>query len=93
MFKKGDIDGNEVLMCIMRVALITSLKDGITKGDALRGLSGMFILARSEYVDKTSTLENTRRETKKRLIRKENRMRNLITQYRRGHVIDQIVGG
>ena len=80
-------------MRIKRVASITSLKAGITKEDALRDLSGKFILARSEYVDKTSALENTRREIEKRLIRKEKRMRNLITQYRRGHVIDKIVGG
>ena len=44
-------------------------------------------------MDKTSVAENTRRETKKGLIRTETRMRDLITQYRRRHVIDQIVGG
>ena len=79
MFKKCDISGNEVSMCIKRVASITSLKVGITKEDALCGLSRKLILARSEYVDKTSAPENTWRETKKRLIRKEKRMRNLIT--------------
>ena len=79
MFKNGDISGNEVSMCIRRVASITLLKVGITKEDALRGLSGKLILARSEYVDKTSAPENTRRETKKRLIRKEKGIRNLIT--------------
>ena len=42
--------------------------------------------------DKTSAPENTRREVEKRLIKKEKRMKNLITQYRRGHVIDQIIG-
>ena len=79
-------------MCIRRVASITALKAGITKEDALRGLSGKFILARSEDVDKTSEPENTQREIEKRSIRKEKRMRNLITQYRRGCAIDQIVG-
>ena len=93
MFKKCGISGNEVSMCIKRVASITSLKAGITKEGALRGLRGKLILARSEYVDKTSAPENTWRETKKRLIRKEKRMRNLITQYKRGHAIDQIAGG
>ena len=92
MFKKGGISGNEVSMCIRRVALITSLKAGITKEDALRGLSRKVILARSEYVDKTSAPENTRREIEKRLIWNENRMRNLIAQYRKGHAIDQIAG-
>ena len=66
-------------MCIRRVASITSLKAGITKEDALCGLSGKFILAKSENVDKTSALKNTRRVIKKRLIRKDKRMRNLIT--------------
>ena len=79
MLKKGDISGNEVSMCIGRVASITTLKVGMTKEDALYSLSGKFILARSEHVDKTSASENTRRETKKRLIRKGKRMRNLIT--------------
>ena len=79
MFKKCDINGNEVSMCIKRVASITSLKAGITKEDALRDLSRKLILAMSEYVDKISAPENTRRETKKMLIRKEKRMRNLIT--------------
>ena len=92
MFKKGDISKNEVSMCIIRVASITSLKERITKEDALRSLSGKFILARSEHVDKTSAPENIRMETKKRLIRKDKRMINLITHYRRGHVIDQITG-
>ena len=79
MLKNGDISGNGVSMCIRRVASITLLKVGITKEDALRGLSGKLILARSEYVDKTSAPENTRRETKKRLIRKEKGIRNLNT--------------
>ena len=87
MFKKYDSRGNEVSMCIKRVASITSLKAGITKED----VSGKFILAKSENVDKTSAPKNPQRETEKRLIWKEKRMRNLITQYRRGHAIDQIV--
>ena len=93
MFKNGDISRNEVSMCIKRVASITSLKAGITKEDALRGLSGKFILTRSKYVDKTNAPENMWRETKKRLIRKKKRIKNLITQYRRGHTINQIAGG
>ena len=65
MFKKGDIGGNKVSMCIGRIATVTMLKVGITKEDALRDLSRKFILARGKYVDKTSASENTRRETKK----------------------------
>ena len=44
-------------------------------------------------MDKTSATEDTQREKKKRLIRKEKRMRELIMQYRRRHAIDQIAGG
>ena len=73
--------------------MVTALKAGITNEDALRGLSRKFILARGKYVDKTNASENTRRETKNGSIRKEKRMRNLITQYRRGYAIDQIIGG
>ena len=62
MFKKGDINGNKVLMCIRRVASVTLLKAGITKEDKLSGLSGKFILARSEYVDKTSALSGGRQK-------------------------------
>ena len=65
MFKKGDISGNEVSMCIRRVATVIALKAVIAKEDALRDLSKKFIVARSEYVDKTSAVENTRRETEK----------------------------
>ena len=83
MFKKGDISRNEVSMCIGRVATVTALKAGIAKEDAFRSLSRKFILARSEYVDKTSAAENIRRETKKGLIKKEKRMRDLITRYKR----------
>ena len=93
MVKKCDISRNEVSMCIGRIATVPALKAGITKEDALRCLSKKFILARSKYVDKTSASENTRRETKQGLIMKEKRMRNLITQNRRGHAIDQIAGG
>ena len=90
MFKKGDISENEVSMCIGIVATVTALRAGIAKEDALRDLSRKFILTRSEYVDKISAAANTRRETYKGLIRKEKRMRDLITQYKRRHAIDQI---
>ena len=93
MLKKCDISGSEVSTCIGRVATVITSKAGITKEDVLRGLSRKFFLAKSEYVDKKSTAENTWKETKKGLIRKEKRMRNLITQYRRRHVIDQIANG
>ena len=65
MFKKGDISENEVSMCIKRVTTVTALKVGIAKEDALHVFSKKFILAKSEYVDKTSAFENTWRETKK----------------------------
>ena len=92
MLKKCDISRNEVAMCIWRIATVLALKMGITKEDTLRCLRRKFILARSKYVDKTSASENKRRETKQGLIRKEKRMRNLITQDKRGHAIDQIAG-
>ena len=44
MFKKGDVNGYEVSMCIKRVASITSLKARITKEDTLHG---NLILAKS----------------------------------------------
>ena len=72
-------DWNEVSMCIGRIATVPALKAGITKEDALRCLSRKFILARSKDVDKTNASENMWRETKQGLIRKEKRMRNLIT--------------
>ena len=93
MLKKCHINRNEVSMCIGRIVAVLALKAGITKEDAFRCLSRKFILARSKNVDKTSASENMRRETIQWLIRKEKRMRNLITQDRRGHAIDQIAGG
>ena len=68
MLKKCDINGNEVSMCNKRVASITSLNSGITKKDALCGLSGKFIMAKVEYVNKTSAFENIRSEADKGLI-------------------------
>ena len=65
VFKKCDISGHEVSMCIKSVAMVIALKVGIVKEDALCGLSRKFILVRSEYVDKRSASENTQRETKK----------------------------
>ena len=79
MLKKDDISENKVSMCFGRIATVSTLKARTIKDDALRGLSQKFILARSKYVDKTSASENTWRETKKGLIRKDKRMRNLIT--------------
>ena len=63
MFKQCDINEKKVSMCIRRVASITSLKVELTKEDALRDFSEKFILTMSEYVDKTSAPEKTRRET------------------------------
>ena len=65
MFKKCDINRNEVSMCIGRIETVPSLKARITKENAFRDLSRKFILARSKYRDKTSASENTQRETKK----------------------------
>ena len=79
MLKKCDISGNKVSMCIGRMAMVPLLKAQITKEDTLHDLSRKFILAKSKYVDKTSASETTQRETKKGLIRKDKRMRNLIT--------------
>ena len=64
MLKKGDISRNKVSMCIRRIASITSLKARITKEDALHGLSGKLILAKSEYVDKTSASKCFRKHAK-----------------------------
>ena len=69
MLKKGDIRENEVSMCIGRVATLTALKVRIAKEDSLCDLCRKFILAMSEYVDKTSAVKDTRRETEKGLIR------------------------
>ena len=67
--------------------MVPALKAGITKEDALCCLSRKFTLAKSKYVDKTSaSVEGD----KQGLIRKEKKIRNLITQDRKGHVIDQI---
>ena len=37
VLKKGDIGRDKVSMCIKRVAVITSLKTGITEEDTLSG--------------------------------------------------------
>ena len=42
VLKKGDISGNEISMCIGRVAMVTALKARIAKEDAPRSLSIKF---------------------------------------------------
>ena len=49
--------------------MVTALKARIAKEDALCDLCRKFILVTSEYVDKTSAVEDTRREIEKGLIR------------------------
>ena len=44
-------------------------------------------------VEKIEECSKNVTSAEKGLIKKEKRMSNLITQYRRGHAIDQIAGG
>ena len=46
--------------------------------NALRGLGRKFILVRMEYVDKTSASKNTQREAEKKLVKKNDGMRDFI---------------
>ena len=53
VLKKVDIGRDKVLMCIMRVATVTSLKPGITEEDTLCGFGWKLVLSRSNNMNKT----------------------------------------
>ena len=78
IFKESDIKGDEVPICVSRITYITLLKLRITQEGTLSCFGKKLVLPKSKNMNKTDTTKDTRRKTKERLIKKKDRMRDLI---------------
>ena len=78
VLKKSDINRDKILMCIRRVAAITSLKLGITEEDTLYGFGWEHILSRSKNMNKKNIIKDTRGKVEKGLVWKKDGIRDLI---------------
>ena len=78
IFKESDISKDEVPICDSRLTSITPLKSRITKEDTFSCFGGELVLPRSKNMNKTDTTKDMRRKAEERLIRKNDRMRDLI---------------
>ena len=78
IFKESGIKGDEVLICVSRITYLTPLKLRITQEGTLSCFGRKLVLPKSKNMNKTDTTKDTRRKTKERLIKKKDRMRDLI---------------
>ena len=78
ILKKCDICRHKLSMCIRRVAIITSLKPGITEEDTLCGFGLKLVLSKSKNIDKTNTTKDMRGKAEERLVWKINETRDFI---------------
>ena len=76
--KESDISRDEVSICVSRITSITPLKLRIIQEDTLSCFSRELVLPRSKNMNKTDTTKDTGRKAEERLIRKRDRMRDLI---------------
>ena len=80
--KESDINRDEVSICVDRITSIIPLKLRITKEDILSFFDIELVLPKSKNMNKTDTTKDTRRKVEGRLIRKKDRMRDLIMKNR-----------
>ena len=78
--KESDINKDKVPIYVGRITSITLLKSRITQEDTLSCFGRELVLPRSKNMSKTDTTKDTRRKAEERLIRKNDRMRDLIMQ-------------
>ena len=76
--KESDISRDEVPICVSRITSITPLKSRTTQEDTLNCFGRELFLPRSKNMNKTNITKDMRRKAEERLIRKEDRMRDLI---------------
>ena len=76
ILEESDINRDEVPICDSRITSITPLKSRITQEDNCFGKE--LVLPRSKNMNKTNTTKYTRRKAEERLIRKNDRMGDLI---------------
>ena len=87
--KESNISSNEVSICVDRITSISPLKSRITQEDTLSFFGRELFLHRSKNMNKTDTTKDTRRKVEGRLIRKNDRMTDLIMQNGGWHTINQ----
>ena len=88
--KESDINRDEVPVCVGRITFITPMKSRITQENTLSCFGRELVLPRSKNMNKTDTTKDTRRRAQERLIRKKDRMRDLIMKNGGWHTINQI---
>ena len=62
-----DINKDKVVICVMRIASITSLKSRVTQENTLRGFGQEFVLYKSKNINKTNTTKEMREKAEKKL--------------------------
>ena len=77
--EKGTLKESDMI-CVSRITSITPIKSRIIQEDTLSCFGRELVLPRSKNMNKTDTTKDTRRKAKERLIRKKDRMRDLIMQ-------------
>ena len=89
--KESDINRDEVPIFVSRITSITPLKSRIiTQEDTLSCFGRELVLPRSKNMNKTYITKDMKRKAEERLIRKKDRMRDLIMQNGGWHTINQI---
>ena len=78
ILKESDIGRDEVPICDSRITSITPLKSRITQEDTFNCFGGELVLPRSKNMNKTDTTKDAKRKAEERLIRKNDRMKDLI---------------
>ena len=78
ILKESDISRDEVPICDSIITSITPLKSGITQEDTLSCFGRELVLPRSKNMTKTDSTKDTKRKAEERLIRRNDRMRDLI---------------
>ena len=78
ILKESDISSDVVPICDSRISYKTPLKSRITQEDTLSCFGEELVLPRSKNMNKTDITKDTRRKAEDRLIRKNDRMRDLI---------------
>ena len=75
--KKSDISRDDVPIFVNRITSIITLKSRKTQENTLGCFGRELVLPRSKNMNKTITTRDTRRKVEERLIRKNDRMRDL----------------
>ena len=88
--RRGTLKESDIPIFVGRITSIKSLKSRRTQEDTLSYFGRELVLPRCKNMNKTNTIKDMRRKTEERLIRKKDRMRDLIMQNGGWHTINHI---